>query len=262
MHTQGSFCWRECGTRDATAARAFYNGLFGWDGADQPMPGEAGVYTVLQRGTEDVAGLYEMTGPQFEGIPPHWATYVWHDEVDDAVETARAQGAEVLGGPFDVPGVGRMAVLRDPQGAVFHLMHGTEHECAQVVDSSPGSFCWSELATTDPEGAERFYADVVGWRAVSQEMAPGMSYTTFLQGERPVGGMVRLEGPPSQGVPPHWMNYVSVADADETVGRARQLGGHVVVPPTDIPNVGRFATLQDPTGATFSVIALAPQDPC
>jgi predicted enzyme related to lactoylglutathione lyase len=223
------------------------------------MPGDAGVYTILKRGDQDVAGLYEMSGPQFEGVPPHWATYVWHDDVDAAVVKAKALGAEVLGGPFDVPGVGRMAVLKDPQGAVVQLLHGTETECAQVVDSSPGSFCWSELLTTDTEGAESFYTNLVGWSATTQEMAPGMAYTSFLQGERSVGGMMRMEGEQWRGVPPHWMNYVSVDSVDTVVAKAAELGGNVIVPLTDIPGVGRFSTLQDPTGAAFSVITLAPQ---
>ena len=262
MHTQGSFCWRECGTRDAAAARAFYGALFGWEAVDSPMPGDAGIYTILKRDGQDVAGLYEMAGEQFEGVPPHWATYVWHDDVDAAVAKAKAQGAEVLGGPFDIPGVGRMAVLKDPQGAVFHLLKGTEHECAQVVDSSPSSFCWSELMTSDTEGAEGFYTGLFGWTSVSQEMAPGMIYTSFMQGEKPVGGMMKMDGPQWQGIPPHWMNYIAVEDTDATVAKAKELGGNVMMPPTDVPNVGRFAALQDPTGAAFSVIALAPREPC
>ena len=259
MYTQGSFCWRECGTRDAAAARAFYGALLGWTAVERPMAGGAGTYTILRRGDEDVAGLYEMSGPRFEGVPPHWATYVWHDDVDAAVVKARALGAEVLGGPFDIPDVGRMAVLRDPQGAVIQLLRGPDSEGAHVVDSSPGSFCWSELITTDPEGAEGFYADLVGWRSVPQELVPGTVYTSFLQGERPVGGMMKMEGAEWDGVPPHWMNYVSVADVDATVAKAADLGGLVIVPPTDIPGVGRFSTLQDPTGAVFSIIAPAPR---
>ena len=226
------------------------------------MPGDAGVYTILKRGDQDVAGLYEMSGPQFEGVPPHWAAYVWHDDVDAAVAKAKALGAEILGGPFDIPGVGRMAVLKDPQGAVVQLLHGTESECAQVVDSSPGSFCWSELMTTDPDAAGSFYANLVGWQAATQEMAPGMAYTSFLQGERPVGGMMKMEGAQWRGVPPHWMNYVSVDSVDAVATKAAELGGVVIVPPTDIPGVGRFSTLQDPTGAAFSVITLVPQGDC
>lgn len=261
MHTQGSFCWRECGTRDAAAARAFYGELFGWQAVEHPMPGEAGVYTILKRGEQDVAGLYEMTGPQFEGIPPHWATYVAHDDVDAAVAKARAQGAEVLGGPFDIPDVGRMAVLRDPQGAVIQLLKSAGSESAEVVDFAPGTFCWSELVTTDPEGAGSFYTGLVGWNLKTEEAGAGTGYTEFLQGDRPVGGMMKMEGDQWRHVPPHWMNYVSVEDTDAVTSKAKELGGNVIVPPTDIPNVGRFATLQDPTGAAFSVIALAlPKD--
>jgi len=260
VHTQGSICWRECGTRDARAAKAFYCALFGWTAEDQPLPGEGGgAYTVLKLGGKDVAGLYQMEGPAFSGVPPHWAAYLWLDDVDEGVERARALGAEVLGGPFDVEGVGRIAVLRDPVGAVIQVIHGDEHECAQVTDASPGSFCWSELATTDDERARRFYAEVAGWTPVERETSPGSTYTTFLLDDRPVGGMLRMEGERWRGIAPHWMNYVSVADVDEVGRRARALGGSVLVPPTDVPGVGRYALLADPTGAVFSAIALLPR---
>jgi predicted enzyme related to lactoylglutathione lyase len=75
-HPAGTFCWFECGSKDAAKAKPFYTQLFGWNAADMPMPGGGGTYTILQGGGEDLAGLYQMSGPQFEGVPSHWLTYV------------------------------------------------------------------------------------------------------------------------------------------------------------------------------------------
>ena len=73
-HAPGSFCWFECGTKNAATTKAFYSGLFGWDSTDVPMPGDAeGEYTLFKVGDGDVAVLYELAGPQFEGVPPHWS---------------------------------------------------------------------------------------------------------------------------------------------------------------------------------------------
>lgn len=116
-----------------------------------------------------------------------------------------------------------------------------------------GAFCWNELATTDPEAAKRFYGEIFGWQYMSGDVE-GTNYTQISVGNRPVGGIYQTE---SGGSPPHWMAYVSVKNVDETVRRAEELGGKICVPPTDIPNTGRFAVINDPTGATISVITLS-----
>lgn len=258
---QGTFCWYECGTRDVEAAKRFYCDLFGWTTAEQPMPGEAGgVYTMFRNAGRDVGGLYEMAGPQFEGVPPHWATYVWVDDVDQSVAKVGGLGGEVLMDAFDIPDVGRMAVVKDPQGAVIHLFKSAKTPVGEGCDDAsafaPGSFCWSELTTTDKDAAKAFYGSLIGWAMKDQDVVPGMPYTELGVGERSVGGMMSMQGDQWQGIPPHWMNYVSVADVDAIAAKAAELGGEVAVPPTDIPNVGRFSVLRDPTGAALSVIAL------
>jgi predicted enzyme related to lactoylglutathione lyase len=257
-HSQGSICWHECGTRDAAAAKAFYTELFGWEAEDHDMPGDrGGAYTILRRDGRDVAGLYEMCGEHFEGVPPHWATYVWMDDIDGAAAKATELGGKVLQAPMDVPGVGRMAVVQDPQGAVLQLFKGVEHQGAAVTDGSPGSFCWSELCTTDTAGAGRFYGELVGWAAEEREMADGTKYTIFKSTGRMDAGMLPMTGEMWKGIPPHWKNYVAVADVDATAAKALELGGQVVVPPTDMAGVGRFTVLKDPTGAVLSAITMA-----
>jgi hypothetical protein len=251
-YTHGTFCWSELGTRNAAAAKQFYTKLLGWQADDQPMPG-GGTYTMMKLDGQDVGGLYEMSGEQFEGVPPHWQYYVWVDDVDAVAGKAVSAGGQMLAPPMDIPEVGRMAVLLDPAGAAFALFKGSGHQGAARVAPAPGSFSWNELMTTNAAGAKSFYATVFGWTPNDQPME-GMTYTVFNNGDQMAAGMMQMDGDQWAGVPPNWMGYISVADCDATAALASELGGTVQVPPTDIPTVGRFAVIQDPTGAVFAVI--------
>lgn len=117
-------------------------------------------------------------------------------------------------------------------------------------------FCWNELATTDAAACAKFYSELFGWTSETVPMGP-MAYTRFKEGGDVAAGMLQMTAEWA-GVRPHWMAYVAVADADECVRRVWELGGKVCVPPTDIPT-GRFAVVEDPTGAVFSVIKLKAQ---
>lgn len=118
--------------------------------------------------------------------------------------------------------------------------------------AAPSPFVWHEVNTRQPEAAAKFYSELFGWSTSSMDMG-GRQYTMFNKGGRPIGGVMPMIGPewPPE-LRPHWMTYVGVDDVDATCQRAVMLGGRVCVPPTDIP-VGRFAVLDDPTGATIAV---------
>ena len=112
-----------------------------------------------------------------------------------------------------------------------------------------GRFIWHELVTTDPEAAATFYSKVVPWKTQDSGLP---SYTLWMAGKTQIGGLTGL--PESgAGTPPHWIIYIATPDVDATVADAESLGGKVVKEPTDIPNMGRFAVMTDPQGATFAV---------
>jgi predicted enzyme related to lactoylglutathione lyase len=118
-----------------------------------------------------------------------------------------------------------------------------------------GAFCWNELSTNDLDGAKKFYTELLGWQ-LKESDAAGMKYTEIVAGGEHVGGMYQA-GPEGGGdAPPHWMAYVAVDDVDARAARVEGLGGKVCVPPTDIPNVGRFCVINDPSGATLSLITM------
>ena len=254
QYAPGTFCWVELGTSDGEGAKKFYTELFGWDFTDNPI-GPGMVYTMLKQDGKDVGALYQMP-PEMaaQGIPPHWLSYVSVTSADEAAAKAKEAGGTLMKEPFDVFTVGRMAVVQDPTGAVFALWQAGTHSGSGIVNV-PNSFCWNELATNDTAKAGDFYSTVFGWTKKVQQMGP-MTYTSFMNGERPAAGMYTLP-PEMANVPPNWMVYFAVEDCDATVAKAGSLGAQTISPAMDIPTVGRFSILLDPQGAAFAVIKLA-----
>jgi predicted enzyme related to lactoylglutathione lyase len=256
QHAPGTFCWPELYTADAKAAKAFYTALFGWQLKELPIDDKGAIYTIFTLDGHDVAALNDMMpvgGAQ--GIPPHWMPYVSTDSADTTAAKTKAGGGTVHKEPFDVMGIGRMAVLQDPTGATFCCWEAKGHWGVGVLDE-PGALTWTELMTSDPAKAGPFYTQLFGWGTQVVPMGPAGDYTVFKRGEANAGGMMKT--PPEAGnVPPNWTSYFMVTDPDATVAKAQELGAHVIVPPTDIPGIGRFAMLADPTGAAFAVIRYA-----
>ncbi len=247
-HEPGSFSWAELATSDSEGAKKFYAALFGWSFADSPA-GPDMVYTMWKKGSKSVGAMYGL-GPQQKGVPPHWNIYVTVSSADESAKKAKDLGGTLLAEPFDVMDVGRMATIRDREGAAFCVWQAKKHIGAEVVNE-PGAMCWCELDTTDTESAKTFYTGLFGWGAKA-----GGDYTEFQRAGTSIGGMMKI--PPEWGsVPPNWLTYFAVEDCDGTAKKASDLGGKPIVPPTTIDNVGRFAVLADPQGAVFAVIKLA-----
>jgi predicted enzyme related to lactoylglutathione lyase len=253
-HRPGTVCWTDLGTTDLGAGRAFYQELFGWDAEESDMPEGVGTYTSFQQDGRDVAGAYPLMEEQrAQGVPPHWLLYTAVEDVDTTAATARSNGGTVVAEPMDVPGVGRMAVLQDPEGATFAVMQLTEHSGLGKKDA-PGALCWTELSARDPEGATAFYGTLFGWDARTQE-TPGGPYTMFSLDDTDVGGMVQMDEEWGD-MPAAWMPYFGIADLDATLEQVPKLGGEVAMGPIEAEGVGRFAVVQDSQGAFLSIIQL------
>ena len=115
---------------------------------------------------------------------------------------------------------------------------------------------WAELATPDPAGAISFYSGLLGWKAKPDTGVDTAEYIEWTINGRSFAGLIPMRGDMWEGVPPHWMVYVTVADCDERAAKAQELGASICVPPTNIPNVGRFSVISDAQGATFSIIQM------
>jgi uncharacterized protein len=246
-HEPGSFSWAELATTDDGGAKQFYTALFGWGFEDSPA-GPGMIYTMLKKNGKSVGALYKMR-PEQKGIPPNWMTYVTVASADESAKKAKELGGKLTMEPFDVMDVGRMAIIEDQQGARICVWEAKKHIGAEVVNE-PGALCWAELDTTDTESAKRFYTGLFGWGAKVSE-----NYTEWQQGGTSIGGMMTI--PKEWGpVPPNWLVYFAVTDCDATAKKTGELGGEAIVPPTDIPGMGRFSVLRDPQGAVFAIYKL------
>lgn len=255
-YTDGVPCWVDLSTSDVDAATAFYGDLLGWEAVAAGPAEQTGGYTMFLKDGLPVAACAPLME---DGQPVAWQTYFSSDDVDTLAMRVAAAGGKVVVEPLDVLTAGRMAVFQDPGGAFFAGWQPGDHVGAQLVNE-PGTLVWNELYTRDMDEARAFYAAALGLDGRTRQTGP-MEYTEFrTPDERVRAGGMTIAPPMPDEIPPHWLAYFAVEDADAAVARVRELGGAVLFGPIEIP-VGRFATVADPQGAVFGVMALADPPP-
>jgi uncharacterized protein len=258
-------CWVDTLQADPDAARRFYGDLFGWQfEGPGPMPGDPpGEYYVARLRDRDVAGVASQ--PAADAPAAVWSTYIQVDTAEASVDKVRGAGGSVVIGPLDAPPAGRLAVVADPDGAVFNLWEPGERPGAQLVNE-PGAWSMSLLNARDPERAKAFYGTVFGWGSDSFETGDGEVTIFRLPGfvggepEQPVPrDVVATMAPMSaerfpEDVPSHWSVDFWVDGVDRSAEQVAALGGSVIAPPYDIPGTSlRQAAVADPQGAPFSI---------
>ena len=241
----GTFSWVELATSDADAAKAFYGELFGWEYDDNEV-GDDFVYSMATIDGKVVGALFKSEQP------PHWNSYITVESVDDAVEKAKEAGAEVVREPMDVMEAGRMAVIQDPSGAPVALWEAKDRIGADLVNS-PGALTWNDLMTHDVGKASEFYSEVFGWEIGEVEGAPD-DRVGIRVGEQMNGGMAKLPESAGEQVPPHWLPYFAIDDAEAAAEKVKGAGGEVVAGPIEVPT-GKFLVCGDPQGAMFALVA-------
>ena len=247
-YPNGVFSWVDLTTSDVEGAKAFYGGLFGWEFLDIPS-GESQTYSMGQIEGLNVAGMGPLSPDMIAGgVPAHWASYIKHDDVDSVAAKITEAGGNLMFPPMDVMDSGRMIMATDPAGAAFGVWQPKQHIGAQLVNI-PNTLTWNELQTRELEGAKEFYAAAFGWTYEVDES----DYVAASVDGRVQAGMMAIDeswGP----VPNNWSVYFLVENVEATVARVSELGGTVMVPPTDAGQVGRFSVIQDPQGAISTAI--------
>jgi len=237
-------------TTDPAGAKAFYGELFGWEAEDMPA-GEAGIYTMLSLGGDEVCALYELDAERREqGIPPHWFSYVSVEDADATASRARELGGMVYGEAFDVLDAGRMAIIQDPTGGVLAAWQPRAHIGARRVND-PGCLTWNELQTRDPETTATFYSGLFDWTTEPIEEDGELAYVTLKNVGSSNGGMLPMSEQHGDA-PSYWLAYFTVPSCDGAVARVLELGGEVLVRPLDI-GAGRISVVRDPQGAVFAL---------
>lgn len=256
-----SFCWVELAAHDAQAVKPFYHKLFNWNYHDTPMPPEmGGSYIIAMQEADAVGAMFSMAGEMKEmQLPAHWASYVLVDNCDETAKKAASLGAVIIKDSFDVTDAGRMAVLRDPCGAMIHLWEKKRVVGASAEGNKHGAFCWHELMVADPKKAMDFYGKLFGWNFKSTEF-DNMTYHSMINADgQPFGGIMALpkEMP---NIPPHWNVYFTVDKLASAMELVKQNGGTICVGPHDVHGVGEFAICLDPQGAGFAMFEF--KGPC
>ncbi|CAN5776980.1 VOC family protein [soil metagenome] len=252
MSTPNTFNWVDLMTTDQQVAKNFYTELFGWQTRDEPIDDD-NTYTMFMSGDDSIAGAGEYPDEQKQqGMPPVWNNYITVEDVDAKAKEAEQLGATVVMPPMDVMTAGRMAMLQDPGGAFVSLWEDRDHSGATKFNE-PGALTWNELATADTQASGEFYTSLLGWTEETRDFG-GRPYTTFSNSDRPTAGMLDMTGVVPEGVPPHWMAYFAVADANATIADVERLGGQTMNGPRDLPGVGTMAVLTDPQGAAFAIL--------
>jgi predicted enzyme related to lactoylglutathione lyase len=243
-HQNGTPSWFDLMTPDPEGARKFYGSLFGWT---YVVGGpESGHYSMCKIGDRNAAGIGSPPpGPQMASV---WTVYFNVDDLDATLASIKSNNGNVVMGPMDVMTEGRLAVAADPTGPVFGLWQPKNHKGAGVRDEH-GAMAWQEAHTTDAAKAREFYARVFKLEPVKLE---GADYWTLNRGKDVFGGVYQNDKLPP-GVPPHWLPYFAVDDADKAAATVKTGGGKIMQEPFDTPH-GRMAVAVDPWGAGFAFI--------
>ena len=249
-HKPGTIAWMDLMTDDQQGAMKFYGALFGW--TFEVGGQETGGYAMAFKDGRMAAGIGQKS-PQMQ-FPNAWSVYFGVENAEATLARVVSNGGQTMMPPMDIPQSGRMAMAVDNTGAVFGLWQPTGHKGAQLIDE-PGAMTWYEVNTRDAEKARHFYSKVFDLEAVKMD-APGMTYWMLNRGEKTYAGILQMNEQWPKEIPPHWMGYFAVEDADAAAKKVAELGGKVMVPPFDSP-YGRISVVQDPQGASFSVIKLS-----
>ncbi len=241
---QGNFVWYELATTDVDGAMRFYGDVVGW--GSERFGGPEPAYWIWKAGETGIGGVMRQDGT------PHWVGYVYVDDVDERGRKAAALGGSCCVPPHDIPTVGRIAVVADPQGAVIAMIKPHGPDRPPPAGPPAGHVVWRELLTDDPVAALRFYRELFGWQEIrALDMGSTGAYHIYGKGGRDFGGMMKR--PTGYPLAPHFLHYVHVDDLDAAVERVRRAGGQVWMGPMPIPTGERIAQCADPQGAAFAL---------
>jgi predicted enzyme related to lactoylglutathione lyase len=249
----GAFVWYDLMTTDVPAAQAFYERVIGWSGKDSGVPGHS--YTLFSMGDMPLAGLMPIPeDARRGGVRPAWMGYIGVDDVDAWAARLQAAGGTVHRPGTDIPGVGRFAVVGDPQGVGFMLFSPLAGQAAPADGpGAAGRVGWRELHAADAPGAFAFYQRLFGWTASRTfDMGELGAYTVFAYAGADRGGVMRRL---PQTPMPSWLYYFNVDAIDAAAERVKGAGGKWGTPPTQVPSGQWILGAHDPQGAEFALLA-------
>jgi len=254
---QGTPIWYELLTNDAAASTAFYGEVIGWK-VQPARPGDERGYRMIDTATSHVGGMMQLSEQmRSNGAKPTWLFYIGVDDVDATAQTVEAAGGTILMKAFDIPNIGRLAMIADPQGIPLYIMRGASNEESTVFNRHEMGKCnWNELATPNQVAANAFYATVFGWKYPDKlEMRGAGDYVFVAVGDTTVGATMTQ----APGAPSGWQFYFRTPDIAAAAERVKGAGGKVHAGPMDVPGGDRVILASDGHGLPFGVVARGPE---
>ncbi len=258
----GSFIWYELLTRDPVAAKAFYDDVVGWD-IGEPMPGGMD-YRMINAPDGMAGGVMALNADMIaNGAKPVWLGYFGVDDVDASVASIVADGGKVHMPASDIPDVGRIAMVSDPQGNPFYVMRGaSEQNSTAYQRMGIGHVSWNELQTPDPEAALAFYAKQFNVTRNGGMPMGEMGEYSFIANTESGDGMIGAIMGSFQGRP-GWGFYFRVPEISAAKARVEAGGGKLHAEPMQVPGGEWVFHAEDPEGVSFGLVspenASAPQ---
>ena len=247
---QGTPIWYELMTTDADGAQKFYADVVGWRIAPAGMEGMGDYRILTAPDGQGVGGL--MTLPDGAPMQPNWFCYIGVQDVDGTAEKVRSLGGSVHMGPQDIPGVGRFAMVADPQGLAFYVMRGDSSQEAQAFHvTAPGHCGWNELVTSDHRAALAFYGELFHWESNEAMPMGEMGDYCFIDHAGQRIGAVMTAG---SGWPTRATYYFNVPSVDAAVPKINGGGGTVTMGPHEVPGGMHIVMGTDPQGAAFALV--------
>ncbi|HXG81940.1 MAG TPA: VOC family protein [Sphingomicrobium sp.] len=249
----GSHIWYELLTTDAEGAKAFYEAVVpGWK-VGPASPDHEGYREINIEGDGHAGGMMQLNEQMLAGgAKPVWLGYVGVDDVDATVAEVQARGGQIHLRAFDIPGVGRIAMVADPQGNPFYVMRGAIEAASNAFSTDAvGHVNWNELTTPDPTAARRFYRELFGW--TSDEFMPmgELGEYRFLAHQ---GTTIGAISPCMEGSPAGWRYYIRVPSIAAAAEAVKSNGGTVTLEPMEVPGGDHIIIGKDPQGAEFALV--------
>ncbi|MFB0613202.1 VOC family protein [Aurantiacibacter poecillastricola] len=253
--------WYELMVPDPAKVAPFYKAVLGWDipAAGNAMPNGSEYREIARAGGGPAGGVLTLTPEMADGgARPFWAIYFNVSDVDASVDQAKAMGASVLMEPMSMEGIGRMAMLADPQGAPFYVMTpvppASDPDAQSDVfrSDTPGHAAWNELNTQAASEQIEFYTTLFDWQIGEEMPMSGDDFYSFLMlGETGIGAVSPVK---PDDMPSAWMVYFRVADIDAAKSVVEANGGSVMLGPQEVPNDDYIIVASDPAGATLGLV--------
>ena len=252
----GKIIWRDLLTNDPAASQRFYGELFGWE---FESIGEASnlrsnsAYTLIRHNGRLIGGMVDTLALNNRDDISQWVVLMAVEDLDARVAAVTANGGKVVAPPTDLQERGRLALVRDAEGALLGLLETRDGD-PRDRDPEIGGFLWDELWTTDVRNAGAFYNKVAELTPDAVDIDTGqeapVAYNLLRAGETPrVGVMLK----PLDGLDPVWVSYIRVENPATITSRVADLGGRVIVEAQPRPLGGEVAFIAGPSGAGIAL---------